>query len=248
MIIYSSYLPSVHRYCICSDVIGTTFAGLLVFFTIYRPVMFACLGALQLFVILGKKQFLKIKVACGMIAACIGASFVISVLALSTVYKSNEKPICNNCFCPGYRPESSFGVTAWLSVITTVLSLLPSLVTVAVTSLWSCTVFKQYYTGGDDQLNRRMLSLPFIMPLTILASSILEVGLVMFAGRFLLSLSLGEYFPHWSVAVHLQIGALSRLLTRLIYPLLLTCTHTSLYRSVKHLLKQLKTSNQVRPS
>ncbi len=93
---------------------------------------------------------------------------------------------------------------ARLSAIFTVLSLFPSLVAVTVTSLWSCIVFRKYHTGGDDQLNRRMLALPFIMPLTILASSVLEIALVMLAGWFLLSLSLGEYFPHWSVFAHMQ--------------------------------------------
>jgi hypothetical protein len=247
-IVYTSYLPSIHRFCICSDVIGTTLAGVLVFFIVYRPAMFACLGVLQLLVVFGKKQFLKVKIACGMIAMCFVASFIISVSSLRTVYESNEKPICNNCFCPGYRPESSFGIVARLSVITTVLSLFPSLVAVTVTSLWSCVVFRKYHTGRDDQLNRRMLSLPFIMPLTILASSILEIALVMLAGWFLLSLSLGEHFPHWSVFAHLQIVALLRLLFRLIYPLLLTYTHTSLYPTVKRLLKKLKTRHQIHPS
>ena len=69
--------------------------------------------------------------------------------------------------------------------------------------MWSCAVFKKYYTGGDDQVNRRMLSLPFIMPLVILLSNSLETVIVMLVGKFLVSFSLGEYFPYWIIFAHL---------------------------------------------
>ena len=100
-------------------------------------------------------------------------------------------------------PESSFSVVTRASVTIFLVSMVPSFVMVATISVWSCTVFKQYYNGSDDQLNRRMLSLPFIMSLTILASTVLEVAILMLVGRLLVSLSLGEYFPQWIVFAHL---------------------------------------------
>ena len=247
MTIYTNYFPSMHRYCTCSDLLGTALGSILQFFTVYRPVIFACLGVLQLLVVFGKKRFLKIKVSCSVIAACIGVSLILPASFLRILYESNEKPICNTCFCPGYSPESTFSVVTRISVTALLLSMIPSLIVIMTTSIWSCTIFKTYYTGGDDQLNRRMLSLPIIMPLTILASTVLEVAIVMLVGRALLSLSLGEYFANWSVFTHLQLGVLLRLISRMIYPLILTYTHASLYREVKNLLKHLKINNRIHP-
>ena len=82
------------------------------FFIVYRQFMFACLGVLQLLVVLGKKKFLKVIVACGVIAICIGASLIMPASFLRSVYESDEKPICNTCYCPGYRSESSFSIVA----------------------------------------------------------------------------------------------------------------------------------------
>ena len=247
MIVYVSYQPSIHRYCICSDSIGTILAGILLFFIVYRPVIFSCLAILQLLVVLGKKRFLKVKITCGMITMCIGASLIMAASFIKIVYESNEKPICNTCYCPGYRSESSFGLVARISVTVTLIIMLPSLIIVITTSVWSCALFRSYYIGGDDQLNRRMLSLPFIMPLTILASAILEVAIVMLVGRFLIALSLGEYFPHWIVFAHLELTAVLRLISRSIYPLVLIYTHASLYQAIKNLLKWFKIDNRITP-
>ena len=56
-------------------------------------------------------------------------------------------------------------------------AILPSLVVGITTSTWSCAAFKTYYAGRNDQLNYRMLSLPFLMPLVIIASSVFEGAL-----------------------------------------------------------------------
>lgn len=246
LINWAIYLPSIYCYCICSDVVGTIYSGVIILFTVYRPVIFASLGILQLLVVFGKK-LKQVSLSCGMIATCIGFSAIVSTYTIKTVYESNEKPICNNCYCPGYTPESSFSTFSRVSVTVTLISMAPSLVVVIVTSTWSLAVFKKYFTGGDDQLNRRMLSLPFIMPITISASYILEVGIVVATGRFLLSLSLGEYFPYWIVFTHTQLLTVLRFLSRLIYPLVLVYTHIPLQQAVKGLLQQFKINNRVNP-
>ena len=248
MNLYVGYLPSMHRYCICSDILGTIFASMS-FFTVYRRLMFASLGVLQLLVVLGKKRFLKVKVSCGVIAMCIGASLIQPASFLRDIYESNEKPICNTCYCPGYRPESiaRFSVVAIVGIATTFVSIIPCLIVVFVTSTWSCAVFKQYYTGGDDQLNRRMLSLPIITPLVILASSTVDIVTVWLVGTSLVSLSLSEYFPHRIIFTHLELTAVLRVFTRLVYPTVLVYSHASLNQALKDLLKRFKVSNRVSP-
>ena len=53
--LYSIYLPSALRYCVCSRLINAMLNAEYRFFYVYRPLSFACLSVLQLFVILGKK-------------------------------------------------------------------------------------------------------------------------------------------------------------------------------------------------
>ena len=61
------YLPSLQRHCVCSHVVGTIVGLKITFFAVYRPFTFACLGVLQHLVILGKRKFVNVKIACGMI-------------------------------------------------------------------------------------------------------------------------------------------------------------------------------------
>lgn len=70
------YLLSIFRRCICSDLVGTVFFAVLIFFLVYRPLSFASLSVLQFAVVLGKKKLVNLKVACGMIALCVGISLI----------------------------------------------------------------------------------------------------------------------------------------------------------------------------
>lgn len=144
-------------------------------------------------------------------------------------------------------PESMFSAVAIAGIITMLVSLLPSLIVIVITSTWSCAVFKKYYIGGNDQLNRRMLSLSIITPLVLLASSMVKMFLLILVGDFLFSLSLGEYFPYWIVFAHVQLTAMIKFLSRLVYPIVLTYSHISLNCAVKDLLKKFKFNNSVSP-
>ena len=96
-----------------------------------------------------------------------------------TAFSHNEKAICNTCYSPDFRPEYSYSCVFRAIVGLTFANVDSSLTVVVITSKWSCTVFKKYYTSGDNHLNCRMLSLPFIMPFAITALTALEV-IVMF--------------------------------------------------------------------
>ena len=125
---------------------------------------------LQFAVVLGKKKHVNLKVACGVIVLCVGIGLIAVTSSVEKVYKSEEKVICYDSYCPDSRPETgAAGDLVKIVVPILFISYVPSLIVVIITSTWSCVIFKKYYTGGDNQLNRRMLSLPFIMPLVILA-------------------------------------------------------------------------------
>ena len=245
--LYPFYLPSVFRYCICSCLISTTLAAVFIFFLIYRPFCFACLSVLQFLVIVGKKKFATLKVSCGMIAGCIGLGIIYVASILKPVYETNEKTYCYENHCPNSRSESLFGtfITVFFSII--FIAYVPTLTIMITMSTWSCAVFKKYYTGGDDQWNRRMLSLPFIMPLANIFSTVLEGALAVSVGNILSMLTLGDLFPYWSSFINSVLLIFLRFLIRLVYPLVLLYTHTKLHKAVKRRLDRLKNRNRVTP-
>ena len=245
--LFPIYLPSVFRYCVCSDIVGTILGAVYVFFLIYRPLCFASLSVLQLFVILGKKKFVNLKIACSMIALCIGVSLV-SVASITRVqYESIEKPVCYDSYCPNSRSKTFFGDSVKIFLFTIIVSFLPSLAVMIVCSTWSCAVFKTNYTGGDDRLNRRILSLPFIMPLVIIASAVLEGVLVLSVGAITSMLSLGDLTPYWTAFTNSMLLIFLRFFIRLVYPLVLVYTHAPLRQAIKRLLARLKNRSNVNP-
>ena len=249
MCLFVFYLPSVFRNCTCSQVIGTFlfFEGSCI--QVYQPIAFACLSVLQFLVIFGKKKYVNVKSTCGVIAGCIGFSLAFVTPIVPVVYNSNERVVCFDNSCPSSRPESGEGILAMVLTSISVGSLLPSLVVVIVFSVWSCAIFKNYYTGGDDQLNRRMLSFPVLMPLAINTSSVVEITALILVGRLLEMLPLGDYSLYWILTIRFQFLIFFRIFTRLIYPLALVYTHSHIRQAVKKMLLPLKCSvnNRVSP-
>ena len=162
--LYYLYLPSAFRYCICSGLISVIPTAEIVFFLVYRPLAFACLSVLQFFTIIGKKMFVNLKLTCGVVALCIAISFICVVIAGRQLYLAGWRSICGGSFCPDSGPGTAFVVLKVIVLSLSLVILLPSLAVVIIMSTWSCIVFKKYYTGGDNQLNPRVLSLPFIIP------------------------------------------------------------------------------------
>ena len=243
------YFPSIYQRCVCSDVVGTMFVVLGLSFPTYQAFAFACLALLQFLVIRGKlKRFNTLKAACCMITLSFGVSLVFIGSLVRELHDSNERAVCFDAFCPNSRPES--GISNLIVVLISVFcgAYIPSIVVVVITSTWSCVLFKHYYTGGDDQLNRRMLSFPVVMMLAIIASKFLEILLLQIVGEVLMSLSLGVYLPYWTLFAQFLAAFLLRIVTRLTYPLVLVYTHARLRRAIKKYLIRLKTMNSVAPS
>ena len=218
---------------------------------VYRPVTFACLAVLQFLMVLGKKKYVNLKTTCGVITLCIGVIFIFVTPTVQVVHDSSERLICDDNFCPSSRPQTTGSVSVVVKVLIaiTVGSLFPSLLIVPVLSTWSYAVFRNYYTGGDDQLNRRMLSLPVVMPLAASASSTLELVLIMTIGRVLLMFPLIDYYPYWALFTKTELYIIFRIVARIIYPLVLIYTHSHVRQAVKKLLTPLimKCSNRVTP-
>ena len=183
-------------------------------------------------IILRIKKFANVKTAFGMIALCIGVSSTFVASTTHLVHNSGELLVCYESYCPNSGRDSGIGTLITLLIVIIFSLFLPSLAVTILTSTWSCATFKKYYTGGDDQLNRRMLSLPVIMPLTVMATSATE------AIMFLFTLPLGEYLPYWILFTYRQITTLFKIIVRVIYPLILIYTHSDVRQIlIKSLLK-----------
>ena len=246
IIIYPIYLPSAFRFCTCSALLNTLLAITFSFGLIYRPFCFTCLSVLQLFVVIGQRKFITLKVSCGMIAACCASAVIFAASIAEPTYDSIDRTACYESFCPGSRPESPFGDDSmWITTTLAAffIGFFPTTIIVLAMSIWSCATFKNYYTGGDDQLNRRMLSLPFIMPLTNVASAMFEGVTITVVGVSLSMLSLGDLFPYWTMFTIFVLASIIRFLVRLIYPLMLLYTHTTLRRAIRRLVRELKSGN-----
>ena len=245
--LYSIYLPSALRYCVCSNLVNAMLNAEYIFFIIYRSLCFACLSVLQCFVILGKKKLVNLKVACSMVAVCIGISFVCVASVVRLFYETDMRLICRTSRCPRSGLETVLVNPSIIFFLLSLVAILPSLVVVVITSTWSCAVFKKYYTGGDDQLNHRILSLPFIMPPSILASSVFEAVLGGFVSHVISMLSLGDLLPYYITFANSVLFTVLRFFFRLVYPSVLLYTHSHLRQEVKELLRLFKHVNRVIP-
>ena len=244
------YLPNVYRFCYCGEGGYIMTVVVLVFFIFYRCSMFACLSMIQFLVVFGKKKWANLKVSFGMILLSVGIGILAIAASIQDIHGSRERVSCFTAHCPGHRPESGISNLIKVAFGFTLGAYLPSTALVIIMSTWSCAIFKKYYTGGDDSLNRRMLSLPFVMPLANLTSTVLEVLSIEIISAILLNLSLGVFFNRWILFAQTLVLIPLRFMNRLTYPLVLVYTHIELRRSVKTLLKQLKPggNNSVTPN
>ena len=129
--LYPIYLPLALRYCVCSSLINAMLSAEYIFSLIYRSLVFACLSVLQLLVVIGKK-FVNVKLACGMVALCIGISSVCVTSVIRLFYETDKRLMCYVSMCPKPLPESALVNPAVIFFSLSLVAILPSLV-VAVT-------------------------------------------------------------------------------------------------------------------
>ena len=233
------YLPDVYRFCFCGEGGNIMIVVVLVCFIFYRCSMFASLSMIQFLVVFGKKKWATLKVSFGLILLSIGIGLLAIAASIRDIVGSRERVTCFDAYCPGARPES--GISNLIKVVFgfTLGAYLPSTAVVIIMSTWSCAIFKQYNSGGDDSLNRRMLSLPFIMPLANLTSTVLDLLSMEIVSAILLNVSLGIFFHRWIIFTQALVLIPLRFINRLTYPLVLVYTHAELRRSLGSLLKRM---------
>jgi hypothetical protein len=83
-------------------------------------------------------------------------------------------------------------------------------------------IFKKRYIGGNDQLNKRILSIPLIMPIVIIATNGFA-GFIIRAitSEIFLHLPLGAFRRYWVGFIQLEFTFVLDAFSGFFYPLLL---------------------------
>ena len=228
-IIAANFLPPAIRFCQCSELINLVWFFFQAFILVYSPIIFAILGILQLLVILGKKKFVTRLSVAILVGICAAYSIVFSSSCLGYLITSNTRTTCSKlCGTTSSETLTNYNVF-FLSY--GVMVLLPCLAIVIVASTWSCIVFKKSYIGGDSQLSRRLVSLPLIIPLSVISITLLVYLLRDIGVRILLISSVGIFFPQWAIFASGLISFSEELAGGLFYPLVLMFIHPQLRRA-----------------
>lgn len=244
-IILCAYYPSALRHCFCSPVLSTIFFSSRVLISNFRSIMFAILSLCQLLIIIGKKKYVNHKTICGFVAFAVGVGMLYATESAVLTNLNDEQLGCTD-FCPGQNVRATFNFPAnnivLISYVTVVW--LPSFVILIISTTWSCTVFKKRYTGGNDELNRRLLSMPVVLPVVFILTTLLTVIMRRFVLIIIQSYEV-RYIHYWLFVSGAMISLLDEILDGTIFQLVLTYLNPHLFKTWKGLF--YRNRNQVYP-
>ena len=164
-IVFLIYYPPALRHCNCSPILSAIYQPSRPLTLSFRSIAYASIALCQLLIITDKKKYVNHKSTCGCVAFAVGVGTIFATESAILTSLNDERLGCTD-FCPGQNVQAAFKFSARIIVMISyvVLAWLPSFVILLISTTWSCVVFKKHYTGGNDQLNRRLISLPVILP------------------------------------------------------------------------------------
>ena len=244
-IILCAYYPSALRRCFCSPILSTIFFSSRVLIASFRPIMYAILALCQLLIILGKKKHVNRKTACGFVAFAVGVGMFYATESAVLTNLNDERLGCTD-FCPGQNVGTTFNFPAKTIVMISYVAVvwLPSFVILIISTSWSCIIFKKRYTGGNDQLNRRLISMPVILPAVFILTTLLTVIIRRLVLVIIQSHEV-RFIHYWLFVSGAMISLLDEILDGIIYQLILTYLNPHLFNTWKGLF--YRNSNQVHP-
>ena len=156
----------------CINDFNQIYSSVVVFSIVCVNMLLTCLSVVQFLIIKGKMKPMGWK----FVAPLVTVSIFYSLLWAIATYLYNKfqqvQFICAQ-LCQGapvavasltYR--NIFGISILVVVV------LPCINTIFLTLMWSCCIFKKRYIGDDNQLTRRIISLPVIMPAATIFASV----------------------------------------------------------------------------
>ena len=225
------YIPPVIRFCSCSIAASSAAFFFHIFTACYQPYMFASLAGFQLLIIKGKKKFVTNRSVGVTLVVLTGLAALIALLFTIVRIVDNDTFLCSGV-CPGNLVAHIIIIFATYSHIVW----MPSFLTVLIVTTWSCFVFKRHYAGRDAGLNRRIISVPLIMPIIISLTTIITFGIFNIADRIPHFYS-WTFVHHLTVSIKIVVVLLNEMSTRLFYPFLVLFLYPQLRMSWTKLLK-----------
>lgn len=142
----------------------------------FQPLNIASLGLFMLLTIKGRKRLVSYKTISTSIFICIGITILLVVVSGVFYYSSQQIYICSGP-CPGSMAQTSTGLITFALYV--IFCYLPSLLIVIVCTLWSCAIYKKSYTvSHDSDLDRRIISMPIVLPLILITPTLLSATIL----------------------------------------------------------------------
>ena len=222
-----AYFPSGWKDCNCSVFGSSLQRSVYIFVTVYEPIAFAFLSCLQLLQVKGKQKRLTVA---AVISICISivysAIFPIQFFAFQVKQNSlrSDLLLCNQVCLSDQQKQTLAVSSAFIFVFLSFIPFawIPSLVIVIITATWSCVIFKKSYTGGDDQLNKRILSIPLVMPIVIMGNNLFS-GFIVRAliSEIFVRLPFGGFRRYWVAFAQFEVTYFLDAFNDFFYPIVL---------------------------
>jgi hypothetical protein len=246
VILTSAYIPTILRYCRCSAIFSSIYLIADMLYYAFQPLNFAALGIFQLLIIKGKKHLVTYKaVGTSITISTVGTVFV-TFECIALINSSGAIYICRD-ICP-QTESATFPGTSIAFIIHGIFLYLPSLVAVIVCTTWSCIIFKNRETdeNQDNQLNKRMISIPLILPLALFTPTF---GIIQGIERLLESSTSPTDYPYWAMFARFFLFQFYEILGRIVYPVTLLLLNPTIGHHWKEMIfRKCTTQNQVSPA
>ena len=245
-IVFCIYYPPALRHCNCSPTLSAIYQSFRPLILCFRSIVYASIALCQLLIITDKKKYVNHKTTCGCVAFAVGVGAIFATESAVLTNLNDERLGCTD-FCPGQNVGASFSFSARVIVMISyvVLTWLPSVVILLISTIWSCVIFKKRYTGGNDQLNRRLISLPVVLPAIFILTTLFTVllrRLVLVIVQFYDV----KFVQYWLFLSGATITLLDETLDGIIYQVILTYLNPHLFKIWKSLFYR-NYSSQVHP-
>ena len=225
------YVPPVIRFCNCSLSVSYAYLIIELLYVAFQPLNYACLGVFQLLIIKQMKRLVSYVSVTASISVCFTASILLVSEGLALVNLAGQTYACQG-LCPQTISQRFSGL-AFTFISYALVSMLPSTIIVMVCTTWSCVIFKKAYIGDNNELTRRIVSLPIILPIALVLPYILSNTLIFFIERFLSAVPFSIY---WSLFNRLLIFQCYEFISGIAYPFILVLLNPKIGRHWKELV------------
>ena len=212
------FVPRAIRFCECSQIASSAYLFIELLYIVFQPLNYACLGIFQLLIIKGKKRLVSYQTTGASITFCLIVTTLIAAEGVTLVNLAGQTYICDKV-CPQHF-TAKFSGTGITFYSVGLFSWFPSVVVVIVCTTWSCFMFKKRYTGGNEDLNRRIISLPIVLPITVAIPNLLTISLLKVIEQTLESSEAAESI-YWTIFAKLFAFQVHEVLSGIAYPCIL---------------------------